>query len=487
MADVKWENNIFGLVPREEWINTGFTVTRPNDPIDGLFGDEKTNNIVASWQTIADEYQLSTMAEFHGFDTQTRTTFRIPVDTHNIEKGLIKVKINQSERMRALMRAGVQNAEMLDYVIRDGVRLADQVVTRTKVAKNELLATGKVTIKENNLDLTVDYGVPSEQTGYTFKVSDDDDIPAQFQQIIDDALEKGVTITGMVTSRKMLSKIRSSQSIQKAINGYLGAGAIVSTGAFNDFMSSEYGINTIITNDTNYGIENGIGADGRPNIEKKRYYPENKITFFSPNQGGRLGVGLWGDPPEVDIISPGETATSSESQYVYIMQYNETDPAVLWTKASALFIPVLYNPSSIWIATLAEDSKTIQTFDSGSTILNKNVGDMVENLKIYSTGEVEGDFKYIEKFTDFSTIPEEQSGHYLPFKINTTGSKMTLTFTKNGIRKKPKTIAFDPDVVARVENTSDILEVDVDGKNYATLTFKNAKLDPEPVKPKAKV
>lgn len=50
--------------------------------------------------------------------------------------------------MRALLRSGVQNDAMYDYVIRDGIMLADQVVTRTKVAKNEVLATGKMTIKE---------------------------------------------------------------------------------------------------------------------------------------------------------------------------------------------------------------------------------------------------------------------------------------------------------------------------------------------------
>ena len=36
-----------------------------------------------------------------------------------------------------------------DYVINDGVNLAEQIITRTKVAKNELLATGKVTIGED--------------------------------------------------------------------------------------------------------------------------------------------------------------------------------------------------------------------------------------------------------------------------------------------------------------------------------------------------
>lgn len=38
----KFENNILGFIPQEEWLDMGFQVNRPNDPIDGLFGDDKT-------------------------------------------------------------------------------------------------------------------------------------------------------------------------------------------------------------------------------------------------------------------------------------------------------------------------------------------------------------------------------------------------------------------------------------------------------------
>ena len=201
-----WKDNILGLVPEQDWLSIPFNPVRQNDPIDGLFGDERTDNLVAAWQTIAAEYQVPMMAQFHGFDTEAQTTFRVPVDTRNIEKGLIKVKINQSERMRALLRSGVREDALYDYVINDGSRLAEQVFTRSKVAKNELMATGKVTIKENNLNLTVDYGVAEDQTGFELDLSPDADISAQFQDIIDKALAKGVTLTGFITGRKNLTK-----------------------------------------------------------------------------------------------------------------------------------------------------------------------------------------------------------------------------------------------------------------------------------------
>lgn len=352
-----WKENMLGFVPETEWLNVGFNVARPNDPIDSLFSDEKTDNLVASWHSIAAEYQIPVMAQFHAFDTESKTTFRMPVDTHNVEKGLIKVKINQSERMRALLHSGVRESEMLDYVLNDGIRLADQVVTRSKVAKNELMATGKVTIKENNLDLTVDYGVSSDNTSFELDLSTGADIPAQIQAVIDAALSKGVVITGILTSRKNLTKMRGNEAIQKAINGNYGAGALVYASALNDYLEEEFGIRTVVTNDLTYGASAVIDTlTNRPKITTKRYYPDDKVTFFASNPAGKLGIGLWGNPPELDAAQYMDVSGSGVSPYVYVSQWAEKDPAVLWTKASGLFMPVLYNPDSLFIATVKDVS-----------------------------------------------------------------------------------------------------------------------------------
>lgn len=348
----KFEENIMGLIPKEDWLQIGFNVTRPNDPIDGLFDDEKTDNLVAKWNSIAAEYQIPVMAQFHGWDTESLTTFRVPVDTHNIEKGLIKVKINQSERMRALLHSGVQNEQMYEYVINDGVRLADQVFTRSKVAKNELMATGKITIKENDLDLDVDYGVPAEQTAFTIDVAGD--IAAKLVEIEDLAQTKGVTITGMLTSKKVLSKMRQNQYLQKSIKGTAAAGTLLKMSELQAYLTEEFDITSIITNDLTYGSEGKIGPDGRPLITTKRYFPQDKITFYATNPGGKLGRGLWGDPPEIDDFELQRG--SGNVPYVIVSQWFEKDPHVLWTKASALFMPVLYNPNSLFISAVTDSS-----------------------------------------------------------------------------------------------------------------------------------
>lgn len=349
-----WKDNILGLVPEADWLSIPFTPVRQNDPIDTLFDDQKTDNLVAAWQSIASEYQVPMMAQFHGFDTEAQTTFRVPVDTNNIEKGLIKVKLNQSERMRALLGSGVREDALYNYVINDGSRLAEQVFTRSKVAKNELMATGKVTIKENNLNLTVDYGVPASQTGLELDFSAEADIPSQLQELLDKATAAGVTLTGLLTSKQNLTKMRQNAALQKAVNGNLGAGALIRRTALEAYLEDEYGIGRVITNDLTYSVYEGIDENGRPKVKIYRYFPANALSFFATNPAGRMGTGLWGDPPEATVGALSTGAYSAEERYVYIDQWTEADPKVLWTKASGLFMPVLFNPSSLWIATVKE-------------------------------------------------------------------------------------------------------------------------------------
>ena len=348
---MNWENGIIGKIPAEEWLKVPFDVRRMPEPANEIFGDEKTENLTASYQTIASQYQIPQMAYFHAFDTETKVSSRIPIDTHSIEKGYIKAKINQSERLLELTRTGVRDDELFRYTFDDGMRLAEQVIVRANMLKNEVIATGIATIKENNLNLTINYGVPENQTDYELDFSKGADVPAQIQAIIDDATDKGVTINGLYTSRKNLTKIRSHESVQKAINGVKSVGALVTNTQLNAYLNDEFNIIQVITNDNVYNAGNKIGTDGRPIVTTKRYYPADKMTFLSIPANSRIGTGLWGTPPEA--LNPLMSAsTTSVSPYIYITQWTENDPAVLWTRAGALFIPVLYNPSSLFIATV---------------------------------------------------------------------------------------------------------------------------------------
>lgn len=349
--------NVLGMVSEPDLLTTGFNITRPSDPIDGLFDDELTDNLVARWNYIANEYQIPQMAQFHAFDTVAQKSVRAPIDQRSIEKGLIKVKRNTSELLYELQGRGVSTEQALyDYVMEDINTLADEVVTRTKVAKNELLATGSITIHENNVDTKVDYGVPIENVSIEldFGKGAASDIPSQLQDIVDRASDNGVQLTGMLCARSTLSKLRQNTAIQKAVNGMYMEGVLVTADAVRSFLDSEYGISRVITNDLSYSAPWKVGEDGRPVTNTKRYFPKDRISFFGTGNGMRLGSGLWGVPPEEQIARFGAVGGSGVSPYVYVHQWVEDDPAVVWTKASGLFMPVLFNPNSLYVAKVVE-------------------------------------------------------------------------------------------------------------------------------------
>ena len=105
--------------------------------------------------------------------------------------------------------------------------------------------------------------------------------------------------------------------------------------------------------------------------------------------------------------------------------------------------------------------------------MSELVGD---DLKVYADGFVTGTFHHVTGYSEFSSIPGEDSGYYFPFHLTKTGSKMT--FKKNGVPTK-QGIAFDPDIIFRVTK-DDTFEVLVDDSsvvkfNFAGATFESKK------------
>jgi hypothetical protein len=174
---------------------------------------------------------------------------------------------------------------------------------------------------------------------------------------VDDAADKGVILTGMICARSTLTKMRQNASVQKAINGVNMEGVLVTNAQLRAWLDDEFGITTVITDDLSYSTPYTLDANGRPVVHQHRYYHRTKVTFFGTANGMRLGAGLWGVPPEVDLAAFYEGGVTNRDTYVYISQWSEKDPAVLWTKASALYMPVLFNPYSLYVATVTETAE----------------------------------------------------------------------------------------------------------------------------------
>ncbi len=108
--------------------------------------------------------------------------------------------------------------------------------------------------------------------------------------------------------------------------------------------------------------------------------------------------------------------------------------------------------------------------------MGKQVSDLVgDDLAVKADGSVVGTFHYVSDYTEFSSVPEEQSGYYFPFHLTKTGTKMT--FKKNGSPTK-ENIPFDADIVFRVSK-DDTFDVLVDDSSVVKFSFTGATFEPQ--------
>lgn len=335
------------LLTNEELINFSQNLSPNRDRLgDRIFPNEKTQNLKASFYRLTDQMQLPSIALVHGFDTEARIGERPTFEKVNFEKMLIKEKINLSELVDQYISNGVSSDNaILNYVFDDMGRLAESVLTRVEVMKCELLQSGKVKIKENHIDITLDYGVPSGNTSFSIAdMSESADILAEFQKVYDKAKSMGQNIKECIMSTKALGKLRTNKYIQTAIMGTLGQGTLLTTAQINTLMNEMFGF-TITTYDEQYKYVKANGTEA-----SKRYIDENKIIFLAQTSIiNEYGKGLWGVTPEEK--KQGPWTMKSSQQYVTITKWTTPDPVATWTKASGLFVPALYNPNGLFIAT----------------------------------------------------------------------------------------------------------------------------------------
>ena len=334
--------NILDLISQADRLDfsQNFSVAR-NYLGDRLFPDQKTENLMAEYLRLANGATLPVMATVHALDTEAEIGSRPVFDKMSIEKLFIKRKINQTERIQMMMDNGVySNDAIVRYTFDDMRAMAEAVKTRTEVAKMEVLATGKMNVNENRLNIPIDYHVPEKNVSFEIDFSADADVIGQIQAIVDYAKDNGYTITEAVTSNKIVRKLAANKGIQTLIFGALGQGAYVPTNRLSDLFTQIFGFGAITTNDERYKTQTADGTE-----KKHRFYPDDRISFIS---APTLGVGLWGVTPEEREY--GQYTEKNQQQYITLTQWATPDPVAVWTKASGLFIPVLPDPNSLFVA-----------------------------------------------------------------------------------------------------------------------------------------
>lgn len=338
---------ILNMIPEKDLIDFSSNYNpETSSVLDQLFPNEKTDHLVERYRRVK-KNQFAEMAEVKAFNTESKIAERRPLSEGEVKKFLIAEKIPLDEEYSVLADELKDNTRVRDYIFDDAGRMSDMVKTRTLVMKGELLSSGKVTVKENNLDITLDQKVPTDNF-YSFTwATTDADVFTDLQSIKDDATAKGYQLTRVVTSSKVISKLEMNTNIRKALFG-VNSDMIPSLSQLNTLIGDKYGF-TLVAFDDQYQYKK---ADGT--LATARYIPENKFIAFGGAVTEAVGKGLYGITP----TERNARLNKSQSKNIYIMNsiWDTPDPVITWTKAEAVFVPVLADPDNLFIATITLDA-----------------------------------------------------------------------------------------------------------------------------------
>lgn len=281
------------------------------------------------------------IASLHAFDSEAEIGSReAKVDFG--ELALVKRKIQLREADLIKLRSPRNAAEqeyLTQQVFNDVDNMAASVEARVELMRMELLADGKITFKENGLNLAVDYNIKNkyELTG-TDLWNDAGSDP--LENLLDWINSMDVVPTRGLTSNRVIVSLIKHPTIQ---GHFKTMGLLPSRASLNAILEG-MGLPVLMAYEEKYRVDLGGGK-----YETKRFFPENKITLLNDTLPGKT---LFGITPEEARIAP-QVSKDVKIGNVFATVYEETkDPIGTWTKASAVAMPTFPEADNVVQATV---------------------------------------------------------------------------------------------------------------------------------------
>jgi hypothetical protein len=410
---------------------------------DRLFPNMKTEYPEVEYMRLANSPSLPHAAMIHGFDTEAVIGRREPVELVTVDEFLIKEKMNLTETEKRYRRKGLPDSTILDYIFDDAGREVRAVRARAEAAKFEVLQTGKMQIRENNVNLEVDYGVP-DSNRYDFNwFALDHDIIGDIKPIIKGLRSKGWRVNRAMTSTTVMDMLCSNVNIQKMVNGNVNAGILVTEDGVNALFRRLFDLE-IEVNDEYYTY---TAADGTE--QTARYFDEYSMVFYQTNANGAVGTGIWGVTPEEEDSTGFDESGAGYGNIIFLSQWRDKDPVVRWIKASGVFIPVLPSPQSHVIINICNGTtvrKYLDVTTSKGSSSNKskiNVYPAVNsgNSLYYQLGDVAvdvGDTLTISEWSSLTnnteiTVSGKKAATITVVEVSSETVEETTTYTVVGV------------------------------------------------------
>jgi len=303
------------------------------------------------------------VAEYRAWDTQPPMTGRPGIVRKRGEIPPVSRQIplleEESLRLRA-MQTGTSNP-IIDAIFDDAERMVRAVQGRIELARGDVLTDGILTLNENGVNVTVDFGVPAPHlpviaTGVLqWTVANAATaLPItnllSWLQIYKD--DTGVLPRGIMMSRTLFSAL----AVNAEVRAYAQAGASTAAARVNlatiQQIFGEFGIPPLTGLGSDVSGDPFYDVNVRVNGVATRVIPADKVVFLPPVDEP-MGSTFYGITAEAVRLQERQLIVRQDAPGLVCLALQNDNPVQTFTLATAVALPAIINPELIFTADVA--------------------------------------------------------------------------------------------------------------------------------------
>lgn len=269
--------------------------------------------------------------------------------------GFLEVGEYERRQIQFAATGGTLTQRVSDAIYNDLENLAAYAYNRIELAWGDVLTDGILTISENNVSQTVDYGLagahnvtPGTLWSNTSTATPLTNLIAWADQYV---ATNGVMHGKYLTSLEVLRLLMRNTELINAIKGSTTGATMVTLPEINGLLAS-YGLPGFeLPGAGNVGgsvYNSSLDVDG----STQRVFPVNKLAFL-PTDMSTLGFTAWGIPTTAMELSSQNVQTNVAPGLVGIIVRESNPPYTKHTYVDGVALPVIADPRKMLIATVS--------------------------------------------------------------------------------------------------------------------------------------
>jgi hypothetical protein len=282
------------------------------------------------------------IAEYRAWDTPAKLTSRPGVTRLSGELGPISrgIMLGEEERLRERTLLLGTNDPIIDAIYADAERMTRSVRARIEMAIGDVINDGTVTIQENGLSLSVNFGRAGAMSVTAAGAMWTDNTNSHPLVDLLGWQETYFSTNGVLPGTLLLPRARLSNfALNAEMRSYAAANGTtpsrLNMQAVNDILASQ-GLPPIYVYDGQFRKDGSL----------TRTLPASK-AFFLPAPGEGLGNVLWGTTAEALVLQSKGLIERTEAPGLVAFGLTQEHPVQTTTIATAVALPVMPNPNLV--------------------------------------------------------------------------------------------------------------------------------------------